>query len=181
MDGWIDRSLIPLCDYSNRSVSSITLCDYSNRSVSSVTLCDCIVTGLFPVLPCVTIVTGLFPVLPTLTLELPDTAPFYQTSAYHTLSCHYSGSPVPDVHWSWQPCPHPQCQPSPFEWTSVTTSRNTPTVQDYPESGLSELFIPARETGFYQCVINNKVGGDSNVTHFIASGQSARVSVQGTE
>jgi FMS-like tyrosine kinase 1 len=106
---------------------------------------------------------------PTVQVVMPMNAPYYMIDDEQPVfSCKFTGFPVPDVRWEWQPCEKMGCSPNISAWVPVNKSANTP-VENSITSSEATLKVKVKVSGFYRCLAENREGRVEHHEPFFAT------------
>ncbi|XP_032886648.1 vascular endothelial growth factor receptor kdr-like isoform X2 [Amblyraja radiata] len=110
----------------------------------------------------------------------------YHLGKNYPLTCTASGSPIPDIHWEWQPCDTAlsTCKPSNDEKITITNAATIlgNKIQILPQKSMviqnktkivSRLtVIESKVSGIYYCLASNRLGVDRRQINFFITNQS---------
>ena len=98
----------------------------------------------------------------------------------HKLDCTVMSVPLPrQISWYWQTCPSPQnCTIHPDGWELVNQTDSAPVafpkikqiMSDDGKFYTSRLLLMENRVGWYKCVGENKIGTNTSVIQYVASG-----------
>lgn len=110
----------------------------------------------------------------------------YHLGKNYPLTCTASGSPIPDIHWEWQPCDTAlsTCKPSNDEKIAITNAatilgnkiqilpQKIMVIQNKTKIVSRLTVVESKVSGIYYCMASNRLGIDRREMNFFITNQS---------
>ena len=118
--------------------------------------------------------------IPSVNITTSNPDQFFLLDMKHKLDCTVRSVPLPrQISWYWQTCVSSiNCTIHPDRWELVNQTDTAPVafpkikeiLSDDGKFYISRLIVMEERVGWYKCVGENKIGTNSSVIQYVASG-----------